>query len=117
MLGQSSGLTETKARVAYELLVRHVGATDDEDSRQAFVRYVTEDSRHPYEWRFCGTLGFGGKFRLDSYHGAYVDCYPDDLTPERQIAIGKVNIGLQAVVRPSAELQAIIDSLPEDMFS
>jgi len=32
------------------------------------------------EWRFQGSLGFGGKFR---YPRMSVDCYPEDETPAR----------------------------------
>lgn len=46
------------------------------------------------EWRFCGHLGFGGKFR---FPGFWVDCYPEDISPEREKVIQEANSRLQAL--------------------
>jgi hypothetical protein len=46
------------------------------------------------EWRFQGSLGFGGKFFRDS-NGYRVSCYPEDKTPERNAAISRANSRLQ----------------------
>lgn len=39
------------------------------------------------EYRFMGSLGFGGKF----WHDMRVSCYPEDRTPERDAMIAKAN--------------------------
>ena len=63
----------------YKILVEEVGA--DPRDADSFVRHFTSPTA--IEWRFCGTLGFGGKF----YRNAgryYVQCYREDETPERR---------------------------------
>lgn len=77
----------------YDLLVEHAGAGIAGSSpKETFVRFFAE----PYEiypcteWRFCGVLGFGGKFWR--YDGRYfITCYPEDSTPKRGEVIAKVN--------------------------
>lgn len=72
----------------YDILIEHVGASPSKDQRETFIDYFLE--RRAVEWRFCGNLGFGGKFyRL--YQHYYVSYYPEDQTPERDSAIAKVN--------------------------
>jgi len=47
------------------------------------------------EYRFQGTLGFGGKFRDNANRLApYVDCYSEDRTPPRSAIIEAVNAEL-----------------------
>lgn len=61
-----------------------------------FVRYIT-DSKHPcLEFRFCGALGFGGKFRNNGNRNdtPYVDCYKEHETPERTAMIKRANARL-----------------------
>lgn len=43
------------------------------------------------EYRFMGSLGFGGKLRLDSWRGAVVTMYPEDETPEKRIQVDRIN--------------------------
>ena len=51
-----------------------------------------EDERSPCtEWRFCGHLGFGGKYRSETNK---VDCYREDETPKRLAIIGELNDAL-----------------------
>lgn len=68
----------------YDLLVLHVGAP--EGLRQQFV--LSWDAMT--EFRFMGTLGFGGKFwkKRDGY---YISCYPEDETPGRLVLIQEAN--------------------------
>jgi hypothetical protein len=74
---------------AYDILVLHAGALDDEDTRTdfvvAFTRKLTE------EWRFQGKLGSGGKFYR--CHGRlYVSAYPEDIRKgDRSTIIDKCN--------------------------
>lgn len=77
---------------AYSILVEHAGAR--EIWRRDFVSYFTIHPRQPYEWRFQGTLGFGGKFWLRQ-DGFAVTCYSEDLTPERDLVIRRVNEALE----------------------
>lgn len=68
----------------YNLLVTHVGAP--EGLRQQFILSWGTMT----EFRFIGSLGFGGKFwkARDRY---YVTCYPEDETPGRQVLIQEAN--------------------------
>lgn len=54
-----------------------------------FEDYVTSDLPW-HEWRFGGTLGFGGKLHLSPLR-MYVGCYPEDCTPENDALIERVN--------------------------
>lgn len=50
--------------------------------------------KHPCtEYRFCGALGFGGKFRNNGNRNdtPYVDCYREHETPERLAMIEVAN--------------------------
>lgn len=66
-----------------------VGArfAEDPGKRESFLSYVTTETR--IEFRFMGSLGFGGKFR--SNQSWRVDCYCEDETPQRKETIQKVN--------------------------
>jgi hypothetical protein len=77
----------------YDLLVQY-GAR--ENDRDAFIRYMLDDSRSQHEWRFCGIFGFGGKCRRGP-RGVSVDYYPEDHT--------------KALDRKCAELNAKIAGL------
>lgn len=66
----------------WDLLVEHVGAHNDSDDKEAFVRAFTRIDHPASEWRFQGTLGFGGKF-YRSNEEFWVACYPEDRTPEK----------------------------------
>lgn len=49
------------------------------------------------EFRFGGSLGFGGKVWCD--HGrVYVTCYPEDETPERLDIISTANVLLERIM-------------------
>jgi hypothetical protein len=64
-----------------------------------FERYVTTPNQWGHEWRFGGTLGFGGKLHVNSLgSGLRVSCYPEDETPERRDAIDRVNAELARLV-------------------
>ena len=76
-------MNEKRANAIYDILTKECGAFDDE--RKSFVLRQTQDE--PREWRFCGLLGFGGKF----WQGMYVTCYKEDETPERKAMIEAAN--------------------------
>ncbi len=85
-------LTKEAAEQVYSLLVEHVGAP--ERDRERFIHYQT--LTFATEWRFCGSLGFGGKFRR-SLGRKYVDCYQENLTERRQAAMDRVNAFLKNI--------------------
>lgn len=76
----------------YDILVTKGGAP--EDARESFV-YNHSLTIPPAEWRFCGYLGFGGKYR---FNGNLVTCYLEDVTPERSLLIEEINIELGELV-------------------
>lgn len=69
-------LRDAQARKAWTIIMRVAGA--EYGLREDFIRYVTTPSPHPYEFRFMGSLGFGGKFHWTPTQGAWVSCYPED---------------------------------------
>ena len=71
-------MTKEFATKVYELLVS-IGGADASDI-DSFVYHHTEDKYGCTEWRFCGKLGFGGKYRSSRNT---VDCYSEDETAER----------------------------------
>jgi len=84
-------LTEAQAHIAFNILVLH--ADVNPAGRQEFVRYLAEPFTH-HEYRFHGSLGFGGKlYRSDDK--VRVDCYNEDLTPKRAAVIARVNALLE----------------------
>ncbi len=79
---------------AWDILVQHAGASKDHLDKGTFVRAFLEPQHSATEWRFCGHLGFGGKFwRNDQRY--YISCYPEDRT-ERRLAIIETVNGLLA---------------------
>lgn len=86
--------TETALRI-YALLVKHAGASNDLQSRTSFMMaHCTREGCG--EYRFIGSLGFGGKFRNDG-GGWRVDCYREDETEERLRAIETTNAALKGL--------------------
>ena len=79
----------------YDILVKYAGARtnvvtiDDETfcwEKLDFVQsHIDKETR---EYRFCGDLGFGGKYRVNTNT---VTCYPEDMTPEREAFIRITN--------------------------
>ena len=81
-----SPLDESTANLIYEILRDDCGAS--EADREDFVWLQT--LKHVPEYRFQGNLGFGGKLYLTK-HLWHVMCYPEDMTPERTLAIRAAN--------------------------
>jgi len=84
------------ANKIYDILVLECGARESE--RERFVDAQT--AKLISEWRFCGNLGFGGKFwrherKWFGKENRYVNCYEEDLTLEREIMLLKANIRLR----------------------
>lgn len=93
-------LFDPVAMRVYDVLVRTCDASDDESTRHQFDLFW--EKRHSLnEFRFCGALGFGGKFF--SAHGEWwVSCYPEDKTPEREDRIKRANAALAFVLGEEA---------------
>lgn len=68
----------------YTLLVERAGA--HESYRQDFLYHFPGC----VEFRFMGSLGFGGKIWCDGGR-VYIDCYRENETPERLTLIALVN--------------------------
>lgn len=82
-----------QANKIYEVLVNTAGAS--ESLRTGFVEAHTRDKRPCTEWRFMGKLGFGGKYYADRNT---VDCYPEDISPERKELIQKIRSELKDIL-------------------
>lgn len=80
-------LTENQAEQVWAILAQECGASNLYWEKISFVNEFSKDVPAS-EWRFQGSLGFGGKFRFPRMS---VDCYPEDLTPARREAIDKAN--------------------------
>lgn len=91
-------LTPAEADKVWDILVEEVGANPDKTGwmYSAFMRYVTvSEGPFSHEFRFQGSLGFGGKFLNGAGPGWRVTCYPESETPERRAAIDEANRRLQ----------------------
>lgn len=91
----------------WQILVEECGA--DDEIRYPHLGMSTTKAEFVHNWpcgefRFMGDLGFGGKVRQpwsvatkgEWTHGGqvYVDCYPEDSTPERKAMIERANTRL-----------------------
>ena len=82
----------------YGILVELGGA--DEGMKPNFIHtHLNEVCR---EWRFCGELGFGGKY-LIGYNR--VDYYSEDETPERKALTKRINEALATLPNATNEIQ------------
>ena len=73
----------------YDILYEHCRAPWG--LKNSFIQSVQDNNKsYPYEFRFCGSLGFGGKIFIDS-NKIWISCYKEDETPERLATIRKVN--------------------------
>lgn len=86
----SKSISEKQANEIYDILYLICGAREEE--RNSFIENQTAID-FPNEWRFCGILGFGGKFWRNNGK-IYVSCYQEDLSDERQEIITAANICL-----------------------
>lgn len=81
-----------RAEAIYDVLQREAGAPAGGGVRENFVYiHTTEECT---EFRFCGLLGHGGKYRAPRNK---VDCYQEDETPERLEIIERTNKALAAL--------------------
>jgi len=93
-------LTIEQAEKIWDAIVEHAGANDHFYAKSEFVHAVARSAEHCSEWRFVGSLGFGGKFRNNGNNDntPHVDCYPEDETPERRAVIENTNAAIKLIV-------------------
>jgi hypothetical protein len=90
-------ITEDQARAILQILKDECGYTADPYNGEGFIRSIQAPNPHErhicQEYRFCGRLGFGGKFRNNGNQNntPYVDCYPEHVTKERLAMIDRAN--------------------------
>lgn len=97
-------LTAEQANAIFDTLVTYAGAR--EDNRDYFVSIQTRE--HLTEYRFGGSLGFGGKVWRNTGHRPdgtwgecwYVSAYPEDIgrSPDMRPAIDATNTALAALL-------------------
>lgn len=85
-------LAAEQANAVWDVLVEHAGAS--EDGREDFVFHQTAGGCT--EYRFQGSLGFGGKF-WNANGRWYVSAYREDTTPGRASAIDLTNAALSGL--------------------
>ena len=73
----------------WTILVEEAGAYDTVADRYSFATHFPQCR----EYRFMGKLGFGGKVWMNANHDGdpYVNCYPEDMNPERREIIERTN--------------------------
>lgn len=88
----------------WDVLVKEAGAPDEPqllgNEREQFLQHFPKCR----EFRFIGKLGFGGKVRYQKHVSraepkVYVDCYQENLTPEREEIIENTNRALFEVMQ------------------
>jgi hypothetical protein len=82
----------------YSILVNIGGAS--ESMRGSFVQNHTDAEYPCTEWRFCGHLGYGGKYLSKTNR---VDCYIEEETPKRLALIGELNEALAKLSNGKAQ--------------
>lgn len=83
-------MTADEANAVYDILQREAGAP--ESMREDFIFHQTQEVC--VEYRFQGSLGFGGKF-WRNVSGWYVDCYPEDNNDYRKHVQHQTNEALK----------------------
>lgn len=107
----SRKLSKEIANEIYDILVEDCGAPDRSIElektylveRGEFVREFSEKDNPTKEWRFCGRLGFGGKFWHNNDR-FYVSCYAEDRTEEREEMMNCANEKLEEVYEKYTQL-------------
>lgn len=107
-------LPERLADAVWSVLCVHAGAFADD--RHAFIHHVTTSGLS--EYRFCGSLGFGGKVWWNPPAGEtcplYVNCYREDETPDRLATIVLANDALAKVWDAWQSINAARSARKED---
>jgi hypothetical protein len=90
-------IDKDQAAAVLKILQEECGFPRNDLNDRCFIRTI--QAPHPteehicHEYRFCGALGFGGKFRNNGNNNniPHVDCYREDQTPKRQAMIAAAN--------------------------
>ena len=83
----------------YDILVTLCGAPKDSDCRMMFVGCAEQHpSDRSFEYRFQGSLGFGGKVWLYNGEAPYVNCYQEDFSQAAKATIAQADAALKALV-------------------
>jgi hypothetical protein len=85
-------MTEERANKVYDILVRLGGAV--ERDRDGFVYHHSRADDICEEWRFSGSLGYGGKYYSDYNR---IDCYKENFNEKTKVVIDKINKELKMV--------------------
>ena len=101
-------ISHEQAEAVLQILKAECGYRVNARDSKGFIRSVITNTDGPAldhvcrEYRFCGALGFGGKFRNNGNHDntPYVDCYQEDETPARLKMIACANVRLAALFAP-----------------
>jgi hypothetical protein len=82
-------VTPEVANKVYDIIVRNCLGKEPTHDRASFVDWLTQE-KNGNEYRFCGWLGFGGKF-YRTWDRWYVDQYPEDEIPESRMMASLAN--------------------------
>jgi hypothetical protein len=82
----------------WDILVEHAGASKSSDERESFLSSMTQIEYPTSEYRFQGSLGFGGKLYRGSLGELRISCYPEDRTAKRIDIISRVNTLLKSLL-------------------
>lgn len=85
-------IPKEQASAIYDVLVQRCKASESE--RDSFLYSHAERQYTPNEWRFCGVLGFGGKF-WNTESKWYVSAYSENIDAETRLIIAETNEVLQ----------------------
>lgn len=94
---QGRNITLEQAREVRHILEEECGLTSVDRCDRLVTSIVVTDKTPAQgictEYRFMGSLGFGGKFRNNGNHDntPYVDCYQEDKNPTRLAMIARAN--------------------------
>jgi hypothetical protein len=84
----------------YDILVKLAGARSDENNfeKHNFITsHLSTTQYRCHEWRFCGLLGFGGKYWSGRNQ---VDCYKENRGSKEKRIIEKTNAELAKLTIP-----------------
>ena len=94
-------IDEDRAKEIWRILVDTCGAYENRDrgiEEMCFIAAATTMRHRATEFRFCGKLGFGGKFWVNADKW-YVSCYREDETPERLDIIAEADRQLAVLLQ------------------
>jgi hypothetical protein len=97
LVGSSLRFSKPQALAIIQVLVDECGLRDTLDARGDVFRFLTAVAPGP-EYRFMGSLGFGGKLFNANGGKLWVSCYTEHETPERRVAMARANARLDTLL-------------------